>query len=251
MDVSTAERDVRLAGRQAQALFALLALRPRPRLREAIATDLWPDAGCGSSASLRQALWLVRTGLAAADLDPAEWLEIDQDSIGLRPDRHLDLDVTRFDALLSSGSDGLEEALALYRGDLVEGLGHECFATERERLSDAYEDALATAAELRLGSGDVEGARGAAMTLLARDPLREEAHAVLMRVYGTVGSRAQVHRQYRRLASILRRELEEEPLPETKAIYRFALAQTVERSRRRLPTVLFAGQGARGFVAPS
>ncbi len=251
IEVSTAGREIRLAGRQAQALFALLALRPRPRPRETIATDLWPDAGTGSSASLRQALWLVRTALAAADLDPSQCLEIDQDSVGLRASQPIELDVARFDALLREQPTGIERALLLYRGDLVEGLGHECFAIERERLSDAYEDALAEAADVRLTQGDVDGARDVAMRLLARDPLREEAHAVLMRVYAVTGSRAQVHRQYRRLRAILRRELQEEPLPETTAIYRVALAETVERSRRRPPSTLFTGQGLPGFVTPS
>ena len=51
---------VRLPGRHAQALFALLVLARRPRSREAIAADLWPDADGASAGSLRQALWLVR-----------------------------------------------------------------------------------------------------------------------------------------------------------------------------------------------
>ena len=75
----------------------------------------------------------------------------------------------------------------MYRGDLLEGLGHECFAAERERLSDRYEDALAIVAERRLATGDPVGARDAADRLLERDPLREEAHAVLIAVHGLIG----------------------------------------------------------------
>ena len=66
--------------------------------------------------------------------------------------------------------------------------------------------------------------------VLARDPLREEAHAVLIAAYGLVGSRSQVVRQYRRLCNTLRTELAVPPLPETDAIYRTAIARTVERS---------------------
>ena len=36
--------DVRLLGRHAQALFSLLVLTRRPRTREAIAADLWPES---------------------------------------------------------------------------------------------------------------------------------------------------------------------------------------------------------------
>ena len=116
-----------------------------------------------------------------------------------------------------------DRAVALYRGDLVEGLGHDCFAAERERLSDRFEDALAAVAVAELAAGDHEAARRAAERLLVRDPLREEVHAVLIEVYGLCGSRSQVVRQYRRLCSVLDRELDEAPLPETDAIYRLAL----------------------------
>lgn len=221
---------VRLAGRHAQALFALLSLRPRPRLRDAIAADLWPDFDGPSASSLRQALWLVRTGLVAAGVDPEDVLEVGQDTLGLRREVRLELDVTTFETLVADGPQSAGRALALYRGDLAEGLGHECFAADRERLSDLYEDALTYVADARLADGDVAGARTAAAMVLARDPLREEAHAVLIAAYGMVGSRSQVVRQYRRLGDILRTELAVPPLPETDAIYHAAIARTVERS---------------------
>ena len=221
---------VRLAGRHAQALFALLALRPRPRLRDAIAADLWPDFDGPSASSLRQALWLVRTGLGAAGVEPDRLLEVGQDALGLRRDVRLELDVTTFEELVADGPQGADRALALYRGDLAEGLGHECFAADRERLSDLYEDALTFVADARLAAGDVPGARHAATLVLGRDPLREEAHAVLIAAYGMVGSRSQVIRQYRRLSAILRTELAVPPLPETDATYRAAIARTIERS---------------------
>jgi DNA-binding SARP family transcriptional activator len=224
---------VRLAGRHAQALFALLALRPRPRLRDAIAADLWPDFDGPSASSLRQALWLVRTGLVAAGIEPEGLLEVGQDTLGLRREIRLEIDVTTFETLVADGPQSAGQALALYRGDLAEGLGHECFAADRERLSDLYEDALTYVADARLAAGDVAGARAAATLVLGRDPLREEAHAVLIAAYGLVGSRSQVVRQYRRLCDILRTELAVLPLPETDAIYRAAIARTVERSADR------------------
>jgi DNA-binding SARP family transcriptional activator len=232
-EVEACGTGIRLAGRHAQALFALLALRPRPRLRDAIAADLWPDFDGPSASSLRQALWLVRTGLVAAGIEPEGLLEVGQDTLGLRREIRLELDVTTFETLVADGPQSAGRALDLYRGDLAEGLGHECFAADRERLSDLYEDALTYVADARLAAGDVAGARAAATMVLARDPLREEAHAVLIAAYGLVGSRSQVVRQYRRLCDILRTELAVLPLPETDAIYRAAIARTVERSADR------------------
>jgi DNA-binding SARP family transcriptional activator len=239
LDVVAGGASVRITGRHAQALTALLALRPRPRLRDTIAAELWPDVDGPSAASLRQALWLVRSSLTSAGLAPEAWLDADQDTLGLQPAATLDLDVARFERLADTAEDAAaqEEALSLYRGDLLEGLGHECFAAERERLSDVYEDLLARVAAIRLAAGDVVGARLAATELLGRDPLREEAHAVLIAAYGLTGSRSQVVRQYRRVCSILRSELAVGPLPETDAAYRMALAAAASRSSERASAI--------------
>jgi len=234
LEVLAGDVPVRIGGRHAQALMALLALRPRPRLRDTLAAELWPEAGGPSAASLRQALWLIRSSLTGAGLDPDHWLESDLDTIGLHREAPLELDVDRFEGLAASDApDDQERALRLYAGDLLEGLGHECFAADRERLSDQYEDLLALVAQHRLDRGDALGARRVATELLVRDPLREEAHAVLIAAYGQAGSRSQVVRQYRRVRAILQTELAVAPLPETDAAYRMALAVAASRSRER------------------
>ncbi len=226
-------REIRIVGRHAQALFTLLALTCRPRTREAIATDLWPESLGAATGPLRQALYQLRTALAAAGLDLDAVLEADSETLGLRPEALRSLDVARFEACTDDPFCAPEAAVAQYGGDLAEGLGHDCFAGERERLADRYEDALAVVARQRLDAGDEEGARLAAERLIGRDPLREEAHEVLIAVHGQTGTRSQVVRQYRRLCDVLARELAEAPLPETDATYRVALAQTIARSRER------------------
>jgi DNA-binding SARP family transcriptional activator len=235
LDVRLGSAPIRLGGRHAQALIALLALCPRTRLRDALAAELWPDTGGSSAGSLRQALWLIRSTFSAAGADPEAWIEADPDTIGLRSEALVELDVRRFERLaLSDEPADLEAALPLYTGDLLESLGHECFAAERERLSDLYEDVLAAVAQDRLERGDTVGARRAAAELLVRDPLREEGHTVLIAAYGRAGTRSQVVRQYRRVCTILRSELAVEPLPETDAAYRAALSIAAARSGARV-----------------
>lgn len=230
-------REVRLTGRHAQALLTLLALTPRARSREAIATDLWPDAPTAATGPLRQALYQLRSALAAVGVDPDEVLDSDPETLGLRPGAIDRLDSVEFERCTDDAACGPEAAVALYGGDLAEGLGHDCFAAERERLADRYEDALALVGSRCLEAGDTEGARLAAERLLIRDPLREEAHMTLIAVFGLVGTRSQVIRQYRRLREVLDRELDEVPLPETDATYRLALRRTVERSRDRAAAI--------------
>ena len=245
------DRPVRITGRQSQALMALLVLRPRMRTREAIATDLWPDAGSGSTGSLRQALWLVRSAVANAGTDPDRVIESDTESIGLHADLSVEHDVAEFERLLRGRPARPEEALRIYGGELAEGFPHECFARDRERLADACEDALALAAAARLAGGDLDGAREAALELLGRDPLREEAHQILICVYGARGSRSQVLRQYRRLEALLAGEIGEPPLPETIETYRTAMATAVVRSRRRVAAGNFRRQPVLALAASS
>lgn len=236
--IRTAEgMEVRLVGRHVQALFTLLALTRRPRTREAIATDLWPESLVAATGPLRQALYQLRTALIAAGLDVDAVLETDAETVSLRPEAIRSLDVARFESCTDDLRCPVEDAVGLYAGDLAEGLAHDCFAAERERLADRYEDALALVARQRLGAGDEDGARLAAERLIARDPLREEAHEVLIAVHGMTGTRSQVVRQYRRLCEVLDRELAEVPLPETDATYRTALARTIARSRERAAAI--------------
>src|SRR6266498_954967 len=111
-------RERRFGSRNAWGLLALMALRPRPRPRESIAADLWPDGGHASTAALRQALWLMRSGFLDVGADPDAFLEVDDDVIGLRADLQIDLDARRFELLAVAGPTRCEEAASVYGGEL-------------------------------------------------------------------------------------------------------------------------------------
>ena len=250
VELRVGDREIHLGSRAAQGLIALIALRPRLRTREAVAAELWPDSegGGGGGASMRQALWHLRSAFLSAGCVLDSYLQIEPEIVGLRPSAPVKVDVDSFEACLRGRPPRPEDALVLYGGDLAEWLGLECLASDRERLSDAYEDALALVAQHRFEADDAEGAQEAAIALLARDPLREEGHATLLRVFGRAGSRSHVVRQYRRLAALLDRELGVEPLPETSAAYRAALADTYEQSRRRALGAALAAVGGRNGI---
>ncbi len=225
--------EVRLVGRHAQALFTLLALTRRPRTREAIATDLWPESAQAATGPLRQALYQLRGALTNAGFDVNTVLEGDAETLGLRREAISSVDVDLFERCTDPPTSDPGRAVELYGGALAEGLDHDCFSAERERLSDRYEDALAGLARHCLDTGDLHGARLAAERLIARDAMREEAHGVLIAVHGLTGSRSLVVRQYRRLCEVLVRELDEAPLPETDATYRLAIARAIAHSHRQ------------------
>jgi DNA-binding SARP family transcriptional activator len=63
---------VRPATRSAFALLAFLAIEGRPRSRDVIGANLWPEASAASSGALRQALWVLRSALAQVGASPSE-----------------------------------------------------------------------------------------------------------------------------------------------------------------------------------
>src|SRR5262245_38050525 len=123
---------VPIPARKVRALLACLAIHPgRAHPRDRLAALLWPEVGDGQARqSLRQALAGLRRALAGARV-----LVIDADTVAVDPSR-LDVDVTRFEGLLTADSRSkLEQALALYEGDLLAGF---------DARSHAFQDWLLT-----------------------------------------------------------------------------------------------------------
>src|SRR5215468_5023052 len=136
---------VPIPARKVRALLASLAIDPgRAQPRGRLAALLWPDVSeAQARQSLRQALAGLRRALAGARV-----LVIDGDTVAVDPLR-LDVDVTRFERLLTAGSQPkLEQALALYEGDLLASFNARSHAfedwvlTERERLRELARQGL-------------------------------------------------------------------------------------------------------------
>src|SRR5262249_51749154 len=150
-----------------------------PQSREKLAALLWGGNGeAQARTSLRQALAAIRRSLP---------IETEGDGIRLNLDS-IAFDVPRFEALaLGEQPHELEQAVALYRGDLLDGFSvkeepfEDWLRIERERLR-----ALAVAALEKLiahsnTANDPGGAIQAAARLLSLEPLREDIYRALMR----------------------------------------------------------------------
>src|SRR4051812_42134985 len=131
----------RLRTRRGQWLLALLALRHgREVERTWLAGTLWPDSSESNALrSLRQTL---------ADLRQALGGEADRLTSPRTRRLRLDLsnaavDVVTFDAAITRGdAASLEEAVALYRGPLLEGWTEEWVFEERQAREQVYLAAL-------------------------------------------------------------------------------------------------------------
>ena len=220
---------------KAQALLAYLALPPgRAHPRDKLAALLWGDRRDAQARhSLRQALVALRKTLAGVRPPP---LLIDGESVALDP-AAVEVDATAFEQLVADGSPAaLEEAAALYHGDLLAGLGvteptfEEWLLGERERLRELAIEALSKLLRHQSDAGAIEAAIQTAVRSLAFDPWQEAVHRALMRLYLRQGRRGMALKQYQLCVSILQRELSAEPEPETKQLYQEILQQRLPAS---------------------
>lgn len=216
--------EVRISSKRGQALLAYLALnRDRPQSREKVTTLLWPDRGEEQARhSLRQELLNIRKALgegSPAVVAGDSGLAIDSGAV--------DVDVWEFErAAKDGGVEALAKAAALYAGELMDGLdvgGADAFRDWRDvevaRIQDMAFGVLEGLAEAYAESGEADAAIEVARQLATRDPLREDAHRLLMELYAGAGRRADALRQFRTCKDILRRELDLEPDAATRRLY--------------------------------
>jgi DNA-binding SARP family transcriptional activator len=227
--------------------------------RDSLLALLWPDLEPSRArAVLRRNLSLLRSALEG------EWLVADRQTVSTDPEANFRLDVDQFTRLVRAWEthghpqeqvcpeclEALTEAVALYRGDFLEGFGL--------RDSVAYDDwqffqaeglrrELASALERLVRGHSARGNREPALPFarrwLALDPLHEPAHRQLMVLYAQAGQRSAALRQYSECARILDEELRLPPAEETTALY--------EQIRTMPPAEAVVGQDlAEGLERP-
>ena len=213
-------REIALPGKRPQALLAYLALQPDySQSREHLATLLWGDRFEEQARrSLRQCLLTLRRALGDEN---ATVIVSERESLRLDGAR-FEVDARRFETLTSTADpEELERGVELYSGDLLEGFSikAEEFASwltrERGRLRERAVDALVRLSRLQAEAGETEKALRTARKVPEIDPVREDGHRLLMRLYDLAGKRAEALKQYQICEQILRRELDVIPEEET------------------------------------
>lgn len=225
-----------IQSKKAQALLAYLALHPGKVIsREKLTALLWGGSSDEQARhSLSQALFGLKKVLAGA----ADCLLTNGKTVTLDPVK-VEVDVHSLEsAVANATAESLEQAVTLYKGDLLEGINvseppfEEWLLVERERLRELTLDALSKLLEMQRDANDVERAIQTALQLLALDPMRESVHRALMELYARQGRRAAVLSQYRRCVKILQQDLGVEPEPATVALYKEIVGRTFSEPRQ-------------------
>jgi DNA-binding SARP family transcriptional activator/Tfp pilus assembly protein PilF len=219
--------------RRARALLGCLLSSPTRRLgREQVMEALWPDLDTEKAANrLNGAVHELRQILEPEIARPAasQLLRLERDVFMLADAGQIWVDAEAFETLLNKAnatSDPeqveqlLEEAAALYVGDyLLEELYSEWTAPRRESLRRGWMGLLLNLAELRAARGALTSAIEPLDRLLSTDPTHETAVRRLMTLLTQLDRRGEALRVYQRLVSVLQRDYDNDPLPETRELF--------------------------------
>ncbi len=224
--------------RSTQALLAYLLLQPHLVPREVLMDVFWIDYSPDRArSSLTTALWRLRQLLEPNDVRPGTYLITrNTGEVGFNWDSSHWLDTESFQQYIypllrkpvSDLSDAdivvIEQVLTLYRGELLESMYEDWALRERERFRSLHLNALTRLMECYAARGNFEQSIALAHEILRRDPVREEIHRALIRIYLESGQRPLAMRQYVQCRDILQREMGVPPLEETQALYQQIVA---------------------------
>jgi predicted ATPase/DNA-binding SARP family transcriptional activator len=181
------------------ACYVLMSRASHPRTQ--LATLLW------GADSPRHALGSLRVALTKLPAAVLEQLEVTRETIGARAGYALD--VEEFAQQCAAGdARHAERAVALYRGELLEGADRDMapefgdwLLAERNRLRQLAHDAHVRLAQSLHAQGERERARAVADAWLRNDPACEAMHRLLMTWSGPDQALAQ-YEVYRRARAV-------------------------------------------------
>ena len=226
--------------RSTQAFFAYLLLQQNLVSRDVLMDVFWVDHSPDRArSSLTTALWRLRQLLEPDDVTPGTYLVTgSMGEVGFNWDSRHFLDTKSFEQHISlllrkpnaelrdHDIEQIEQVLTLYRGDLLEGMYEDWALRERERFRSLHLNCLTRLMEFYAGRKDFERSIDLAREILRRDPMREEIHRALMRLYLESGQRTLAMSQYVQCRDLLSQELGVLPLQETMALYQQILASS-------------------------
>jgi DNA-binding SARP family transcriptional activator/DNA-binding HxlR family transcriptional regulator len=202
---------VRIGGRPiedlpvgSQRLLVFLALHNRAVTRIAMAGTMWPEASDErAGVSLRSALSRLDTPTREAVLSASAGLSlVETVAVDLRAGQALAHRLLRPDAT-PADADLDQEAILLLSGDLLPDWYDDWVASEAEEWHELRLSALCAQAEHLLALG--RGAEGmfAARAAMRGDPLRENAHGILIRLHLAEGNQSEALRVFERYSDLL------------------------------------------------
>ena len=225
------DKPLALDRRKMVALLAYLSIERGEHQRAHISSLLWPDYEQAKAyKNLRQTIWEIQKNVGEG------WLLTSREKIGLNENTDIFLDIAEFESLLEKSKTEsdvslrtslLADSAKLYRNHFLTGFSlkdaysfNDWAYAESEQLRQKFSDALTTLSDDYCSLNEARQAIPYARRLISLDPLNEAAHRQLMNVYLQAGQNNAALKQYQSLEQILRKELNLDPQPETRNLYK-------------------------------
>lgn len=214
-------------------LAFLLLQRHRSHRREVLAGLFWGDRPESQARRcLNTTLWRLRSVLEPDGVPRGTYLLVDRiGEIGFNWSSDFWLDTAVFEDHAGRVLNhpigemdpvdvaALDEAVNLCTGEFLEGIFDDWALRERERLRSLYLRCLRRLMRYHRQEGNLSASLACGQRILACDPLREDIHRDVMRLYWESGQAAQAVRQYEICRRQMAEELGVEPMPETRFLF--------------------------------
>jgi DNA-binding SARP family transcriptional activator/predicted ATPase len=214
-----------ISSARSQALLAYLILhRQLPQSRQRLAFQLWENSTeTQARSNLRKELTHLRRALP----NPEQFLLVESKTLQWSPTAPCTVDILEFENAVRAVKAAeppaiqalLEQAIALYKGDLLPSCEDEWIVPERERFQQLHISALEQFVEHLQQQQDYRTALSYAQQLLRIDSCNEATYCTLMRLYSQSGDRANALQTYHRCMTVLQEELGVDPSASTRRLY--------------------------------
>ncbi|HSJ86886.1 MAG TPA: AAA family ATPase [Anaerolineales bacterium] len=234
-----------------QSLLTFLILHAgSPQSRQQVASLFWPDASEAQARNnLRQFLFQLRQALP----DPDRFLQVDTNTIFWKTDEKQIVDIWLFTRALKDADlynqrgdkslqrVALEQAVSIYRGDLLPSSYEDWIDPEREELRSQSKNAHRKLIQLLEMQREYEHGLTVAQRLLSLDPLDERTYVTLIRLHALNDDLSGARRVYQNAVDTLQRELDVEPSE--------SLRSTYQRLQHAPQADSVQGENSESFVA--
>lgn len=113
----------------------------------------------------------------------------------------------------------LEKANELYRGEYMAGVYDDWAEERRHYYAEQHSRVLNALAKLAFTEKSWSNALKFSGEILQKDPFREDAHRLIMKIFAAQGKRSKVKEQFETLQELLKKELGVAPAPETRKTF--------------------------------
>jgi len=220
--------------RRARDILCFIASRRHYRAaKDTIIDTFWADDDLGAvEKNFHPTVSHIRKALNSNQLLKQNFIVYRDGDYQFSPEFSYRIDTERFDQLIADGETArrerdfdrcincYEQAIALYRGEFMQGSYEPWVEEQRSYYREQYLRMLESLAGVAEKKEEWLRAMDLGLRILREDPFREDIHCLVMRAQAAQGNRVAVKEQYETLRGLLQKELGVEPAAPTQKTYR-------------------------------